>query len=97
MDRLDELGEAERDLRNLIARSYLAHKKRAAEEEAFAEAVFFDPDEDQDIKRARNTWARPGKSNRHGRPDYESSTWARRAPGGNRNKSIYQNIFKIFG
>lgn len=77
MDRLDELGEAERDLRNLIARSFLAHRKRTAEEEAFAWAVFFDPDEDREIKRARNTWARPGNSNRHGRPDYDSSTWAR--------------------
>ena len=72
----DCLDEAERDLRNLIAQTFLA-QKRAAEEEAFAEAVFFDPDEDQEIKRARNTWARPWKNNRHGRPDYESSTLAR--------------------
>ena len=65
------------NLRNVIARALLEHRKRGADDDVLAEAILFDEDEEIEIKRARNTWQRPGGSNATGRTDYANSTWAK--------------------
>eukprot|EP00613_Pedinella_sp_CCMP2098_P060687 CAMPEP_0171982880 /NCGR_PEP_ID=MMETSP0993-20121228/272970_1 /TAXON_ID=483369 /ORGANISM="non described non described, Strain CCMP2098" /LENGTH=685 /DNA_ID=CAMNT_0012635561 /DNA_START=176 /DNA_END=2236 /DNA_ORIENTATION=+ len=65
------------NLRNIIARALLEHRKRGADDDVLAEAILFDEDEEIEMKRARNTWRRPGGSNATGRTDYANSTWAK--------------------
>ena len=61
------------NLRNVIARALLEHRKRGADDNVLAEAILFDEDEEIEIKRARNTWQRPGGSNATGHTDYRGS------------------------
>ena len=44
-------------------------------DDVLVEEMLFDDEEEEDIKRARNTGPRPGGSNRTGRPDYWGSPW----------------------
>ena len=65
------------DLRNVMARAAIVGKRRSQDDELFAEELFFDHEELEHIKRARNTGRRPGGTNATGRKNYEESTWAR--------------------
>ena len=65
------------DLRNMMARAAIVGKRRSQDDELFAEELFFDHEELEHIKRARNTGRRPGGTNATGRKNYAESTWAR--------------------
>ena len=72
-----EMARSRIDLRNMMARAAIVGKRRSQDDELFAEELFFDHEELEHIKRARNTGPRPGGTNATGRKNYEESTWAR--------------------
>ena len=72
-----EMARSRIDLRNMMARAAIVGKRRSQDDELFAEELFFDHEELEHIKRARNTGRRPGGTNATGRKNYEESTWAR--------------------
>ena len=72
-----EMARSRIDLRNMMARAAIVGKRRSQDDELFAEELFFDHEELEHIKRARNTGPRPGGTNATGRKNYAESTWAR--------------------
>ena len=67
-----EMARSRIDLRNMMARAAIVGKRRSQDDELFAEELFFDHEELEHIKRARNTGRRPGGTNATGRKNYES-------------------------
>ena len=62
-----EMARSRIDLRNVMARAAIVGKivgkRRSQDDELFAEELFFDHEELEHIKRARNTGRRPGGTN----------------------------------
>ena len=84
-------------LRNVIARASLTRKRRREDDDDDDDDDLFDAEELSEILKApRNTWPRPGASNRHGRPDYDASTWGRmlRDPGLSDPNSSSSKVFR---